>query len=202
MTTWMNTFGYKMAWLTIQNTAPEDIIRKIQLPDVQPVEWDKGIEEVYKRYGKENVIFITLEIKGWVFLVGFYLFDLNSRDGKLERLKSRMIELSSVFDETQAFATHRVSEYHHWVLAKNGEIKRCFAYSGTSGEVLYNEGKLTEAEKMFPWDRLCDYHSALKAWYPNEDDVMTIAGKWSINPQTIESADVKCKTCYLANIPH
>ena len=128
--------------------------------------------------------------------MGWYFFDLNSHDGKPERLKDYIAELSSSFGEVQAFATHRVSEYHHWVLAKNGKIERCFAYSGTSGEVLNNEGELTDVEKQFPWDKLKTFK-----WFPDEEDVMTLAGKWSVNPQTIENADVNGKTCYLANIP-
>lgn len=196
----VNSFGYKMAWIAVRNATPEDIIQKIQLPDVQPAEWDKGIDKIYENRGSEHVIFISPQIRGWTFLVGFYLFCLKKPDGKLEWLKKRMIELSKTFQEVQAFATHRVSEYHHWVLAKHGKIVRCFAFGG--GEAIYNEGEPTEGEKEFPWERLDDYKSSLKPWFPDEDDVMTIAEKWSVNPQTIEDAEIKGKTSYIANVPN
>ncbi|MDO8571943.1 MAG: hypothetical protein Q7R79_04660 [bacterium] len=193
----VDSFGYKMAWLAIKNTTPEEIVQKLQLPGVHVIDWYEGLKKVYE-YHANNTILLSPQIKGWSFVVGWYVGDFHKPDGKLEWLKERMIELSSIFDEVQAFGTHRVSEYHHWILAKNGKIERCFAYGDS---VLYNEGKLTEAEKMFPWERLADYQSALKPWFPDEDDVMTLAGKWSVNPQTIEGADVNGKSCYITNIP-
>ena len=193
MELWNDTFGYKMSWLAVKSTTPEEIIQKLSFPEVKKIEWDEGIDKIYEDHGNPNVIFITPQIRGWVFVVSLYLFDLNSRDGKLEKLKERMVELSKLFGEVQAFATHRVSEYHHWVLARNGKIERCFAYGDG---IRYNEGELTEAEKKFPWDKLKTFQ-----WFPDEDDVMTIAGKWSINPQTIVVTDVNGKTCYITNIP-
>jgi hypothetical protein len=192
----MNTFGYKMAWLAIKNTNPEEIIQKLQLPDLHSISWASGIEKIYEDYGKNSNILITLSVRGWVFIVGWYMYDLNSQDGKLEKLKNRMVELSNVFGEVQAFATHRVSEYHHWILARKGKIERCFAFSGERGEVLYNEGELTLIEEHLSWNKL----KSLK-WSPNEEDVMNIAGKWSINPQTIVDTDVNGKTCYIVYIP-
>jgi len=190
----VNTFGYKMSWLAIKNTNPEDIIQKLQMPDVQTIDWDKGIEKVYEYHGRpNNSIFLTPNVNGWVFIVGMYVCDFNKPDGKLDWLKDRMVELSNIFGEVQAFATHRVSEYHHWILARNGKIERCFAYGdGTR----CNEGELTEAERQFPWDKLKTFQ-----WFPDEEDVMTIAGLWSVNPQTIVETDVNGKTCYIANIP-
>lgn len=197
----VNTFGYKMSWLAIKNATPEAIIQNLELPDVQVVDWDNGINKVYEYHGRpNNTIFLTPNIRGWVFVVGMYVCDLNKPDGKLEWLKERMTELSKVFGEVQAFATHRVSEYHHWILVRDGKVIRCFAFEGGGNGVTHNEGKPTEEEKMFDWDHLADYKHG-KPWYPDEDDVMNLAGKWSINPETITSSDMKDKTCYITNIP-
>ncbi len=201
MTTWMNTFGYKMAWLAIKNTTPEEIIQKVSLPGTHIISWSEGMDKIYEDHGNPHAIFISPQIRQWSLVVGWFCFSFNSKDGKLETLKDRMAELSTIFEEVQAFATHRVSEYHHWILAKNGKIERRFAYSGERGEVLCNEGELTEGEKQLPWDRLKIVSLVLKPWFPNEEDVMNIAGKWSVNPQTIEDADINDKVCYLANIP-
>lgn len=196
MTTWINTFGYKMAWLAIKNTTPEEIIQKVSLPEAHTINWNEGIDKIYEDHGNPSAIFITPQIRGWSLVAGWYCFDFNSKDGKLEKLKDRMAELSTVFDEVQAFASHRVSEYHHWLLAKNEKVERCFACDGGGSGVLYNEGELTDAEKQLP-----RYKLKGSQWYPNEEDVMTIAGKWSINPTTIDSADINGKSCYIANIP-
>ncbi len=193
MTTLASTFGYKMAWIAIKNTTPEEIIRKIQLSDVQIIDWSAGIMKVYEYHGRSNnTILLSPQIRGWTFMVGWYLCDLNKPDGKLEWLKGWMEKLSTSFEEVQAFATHRVSEYHHWVLAKNGKIDRCFAYGDG---VIYNEGKLTDVEKQFPWDKLETFK-----WFPNERDVLLVAENWSVNPQTMTSSDIKDKTYYIANI--
>ncbi len=201
MTTWTSNFGYKMAWLAIKNTTPEEIIQKVSLPETHVIHWNEGIDKIYEDHGNPSAIFITPQIRGWSLVAGWYCSDFNSKDGKLEKLKGRMSELSTIFEEVQAFATHRVSEYHHWALAKQGKILRRFAYAGGGEGVMYNEGELTDGEKGFLWERLDDYRSPLKPWYPDEDDVMTIAEKWSVNPQTIEDAEIKGKTCYVAHVP-
>lgn len=186
------TFGYKMAWFAIKNTQPEEIIQKLQLPDVQTKSWSEAMESVYSN---GDAIIITPNINTWCFIVGTYLYDLDSGTTGLTKLKNRLAELSTIFEEVQAFATHRVSEYHHWIAAKSGKIKRCFAYSGERGEILCNEGELTDAEEHLSWDKLESFQ-----WSPNEEDVMTIAGKWSMNPTTIEPKNLHTKTCYIANI--
>lgn len=193
MTTWINTFGYKMAWLAIKNTTPEEIIGKVSLPKAHTISWNEGIDTIYENHGNISALFITPQIRGWSLIAGWYCFDFHAKEGKLEKLKGRMAELSAIFEEVQAFATHRVSEYHHWLLAKNEKVERCFAYVGESGKVLCNEGTLTDAEKHFSWDKLETFQ-----WFPDEEDVMTVAGNWSINPTTIDSADINGKSCYIS----
>lgn len=193
MTAWTPNFGYKMAWLAIKNTTPEDINQKLQLPPVRTIDWDKAMDRIYEN---DDPIVLTPQINGWSFIIGRYLYALDPNANDLSKLKNNTEELSIIFEEVQAFATHRVSEYHHWILAKKGKVERCFAYSGEKGKVFHNEGELTEAEKQLP-----RYKLKGSQWYPNEEDVMTIAGKWSINPTKIEGADIPDKACYIANIP-
>lgn len=195
MTDWINTFGYKMAWLTIKNTNPKTIIQTLGLPNAQIISWDEGIDKIYEDYGSTKNIFIASQINNWSFVVGWYFLEMNSQNtGNLEKFKKYIAQLSNVFEEVQAFATHRVSEYHLWARAKEGKIKRFFVYPGSSEEFQYNEGKLTDAEKQLPWDKLKSYQ-----WFPDESDVMNIAKKWSMDPNTITSADIKNIKCYIVN---
>jgi len=193
MVAWTPNFGYKMAWLAIRNTTPQDIIQKLYLPDMQTINWDVAMDRIYE---KDDPIIITPRIHTWCFVVGRYLYDLGSYSDDLTKLKNRIVEFSNVFEEVQAFATHRVSEYHHWLRAKNGKVDRCFAYVGESGRILCNEGEITDEEKQFPWDKLETFQ-----WFPKEQDVMIIAGKWSINPTLIQSKDPSDKLCYIGTIP-
>lgn len=64
MTTWINTFGYKMAWLAIKDTAPEEIIQKVSLPEAHIIHWDEGIDTIYEDNGNPSVLFITPQIRG------------------------------------------------------------------------------------------------------------------------------------------
>jgi hypothetical protein len=70
------------------------------------------------------------------------------RDGgpAVEAISKDIVTLSATFGEAQGFASHRVIEYHHWMLARNGRLVRCFAYIGETGELLANNGSLTDAE--------------------------------------------------------
>ena len=70
--------------------------------------------------------------------------------------------------EVQFFATHRVVEGHAWVRALPSTLMRAFCYIGESGEIIFNFGKRSPDER--------------KLSTPNENDVMHLAGKWSIDP--------------------
>lgn len=196
MTTLTPSFGYKMAWFAIKNGNSSNIIRALRLQAAQITSWNDGINKIYENYGNSNAIFVTPQINGWSFVVGWYFFDLNKRDGDIQKLKNYISELSKVFGEVQGFATHRVSEYHHWILARQGKIERCFAFSGDEGKVLCNEGGLTDAEKQFPWNNLEHLN-----WVPDERVVMDIAGKWSVDPSKLGLKDIPNNICYIAQIP-
>lgn len=196
MKDWADTFGYKMAWLAIKNANTQAILQTLRLPNPQVIGWDEGIEKIYENHGNIDAIFVTPQINGWSFVVGWYFFDLNFRDGDIKKLKNYTAELSKVFEEVQAFATYRVSEYHHWILARGGKIVRCFAFSGDSGKILCNDGELTDAEKQLPWGKLESFQ-----WLPDEQGVMIIAEKWSINPTKISNTNLNDKICYITNIP-
>ncbi len=77
----------------------------------------------------------------------------------------------------QFFFSHRVTETHAWVMATRGAVVRAFAYSGEQGETLINLGTQTDGEKALNQTELAD---------PNEETVMQVAGKWGIDPQTLD----------------
>lgn len=97
-------------------------------------------------------------------------------------ISRRVAELIFRFGEAQGYATHRVVEYHHWILAKEGQVVRCFAWLGERGELLCNTGAIADAERRLPFaNRPTDQ------WMPDEEDVMTVASGWSFDPTKLSS---------------
>src|SRR4051794_9881675 len=100
------------------------------------------------------------------------------------------IRLSDRFGEVQYFGTHRVVEYHAWAKALGGRVVRAYGWVGDRGEVLQDVGPKTPEEEELGFDFI-DRTTTVGDWEgiktPGEDDVMQIAGRWSLNPQEIDA---------------
>jgi hypothetical protein len=187
-------FGYKMAWLAVRSTDVHSVANSLPLTDIKGAGWKEGVNTVYERY-TEECLFLTPPMEGWVLVVGLWAEGIGSRPETLISL------LSEQFEDVQAFATHRVQEYHHWMWARNGVLLRSYAYLGSEGRVLADYGGPTQAEidlgyKKWPTDQEYEVAAALHPsddddfrdafwWMPNESTVMKIAGKWSVDPSSL-----------------
>jgi hypothetical protein len=118
-------------------------------------------------------MFVTPPVQGWVCAVSWALMG----DPSVAAISQKLVRLSRDFSEAQAFATYRVIEYHHWMLARRGQLIRNFAYLGESGELLANMGALTLAERKLKFFGL-----PRERWSPDESDVMAVAKGWSFDP--------------------
>lgn len=166
-------FGYKCAWLTIQTEDAEAVVTALGLTDVQKCNWQNGIEAAYR-----GDVFISPATKGWVFVVSFSLPDIPEKNRE-DHLAPLISVLSKRFPDVQYFGTHRVVEYHGWIRAKKGSIVRRYAYLGDRGETLCDEGGRTEEET-----RLGLVYNESKL--PQEQDVMKLAGAWSLDPTILD----------------
>jgi hypothetical protein len=171
------SFGYKMGWFAIRSTNIKDVVKTLKLADLRDASWEEGIDIVYRESSDEHV-FVTPPIKGWTLVVGFWAMGNGDTNG-VRAIEKYITKLSSTCEEVQAFATHRIVEYHHWMLARKEVLIRSFAYLGERGEILSNVGDITSAEKSFKWHLLKKFK-----WLPGEEDVMKVAGQWSLNPTT------------------
>jgi hypothetical protein len=171
------SFGYKMGWFAIRSTDIREVVKTLKLTDLRDVSLAEGIDVIY-REPSDECVFVTPPIKGWTLVVGFWAMGNGDTNG-VRAIEKYITKLSSVFEEVQAFATHRIVEYHHWMLARKGGLIRSFAYLGERGEILSNVGDITSAEKSFKWHLLEKF-----TWLPSEEDVMKVAGQWSLNPTT------------------
>lgn len=168
-------FGFKMQWVSVRSESVEEVVRALSLRSPRKASWRAGIECAYQL--KE--VFVAPRIQGWVSVVGFASGDFEAQDS-VAAAKKRIGMVTPHFLTVCAFATQRVVEYHHWIQATGGRINRCFAYIGERGEVLCNEGKVTDAERNLSFGG-----KPSDEWEPDEEDVMTVARGWSYDPSTL-----------------
>jgi hypothetical protein len=181
-------FGYKCAWLAIKTDQPDAVVTTLGLVGAQKSNWAKGIAAAYN-----GDVFVTPVIQGWVLVVSLSIPEIV--DEKREDQLTPLIRiLGKRFRDVQYFGTHRVVEYHGWLRAVDGEIVRRYAYLGERGEALCNDGRLTDDEK-----KLGLVYDDSK--FPSEQDVMKLAGAWSINPTMLNELNLGKGVGYLGSFP-
>jgi hypothetical protein len=171
-------FGFKTGWIAVRSADPQAIARALPIRSQTAANWHDGIEAAYKC----GSVFITPPINGWICIVGDWVAGTGEQPS-LGSISKLVADLSSRFGEAHGYATHRVIEYHHWIMAKDGHVLRCFAYIGESGELLCQNGAVTAAEKELRFGT-----EPPDQWIPDEHDVMTVAAGWSFDPSTLSSA--------------
>ncbi|MFO1093965.1 MAG: hypothetical protein U0992_11735 [Planctomycetaceae bacterium] len=180
-------FGYKMSWLAVRASEPSEVIASLTIDKVQPANWATGVDAAY-----DGHTFISPSIDGWVFVLSHRLPELG-HEPAVEKWTSIMRRLSTTHGEAQYFGTHRVSGFVAWSRWRSGSEERAFAYgdetlvdrgSRTPGEIELNhdyfDSNSPEAKDDAYWERTDLEH-------PDEEHVMEVAGKWSINPQSLEA---------------
>lgn len=174
------TFGYKFRWIVIDTTDASAVVSALGLKDVRPATWD------IDPYGHEGV-FVSPSVLGWTYVLGLYV------EPHFPRFLPLLGGLSQRFGEVQYFATHRVVELHAWARAIGGRFVRGYCWVGERGEIVMDVGGLTPEEEELGFSRFINSHTASGDWegvdFPHEEDVMRIAGKWSINPQELDAYD-------------
>jgi hypothetical protein len=168
-------FGYNTGWMAVHSHDSREVSTALGLKATVKYDWPEGIDMACNT----DRVFVTPPVGGWVLAVGSWMIG-TGEPWSVQALAEIVAKLSNRFDEVQAFATQRVIEYHHWMRAVNGKLCRCFSWLGESGEVLANVGERTPAESKYPWDLLTTLQ-----WAPTEQDVLNIAGTWSIDPSQL-----------------
>ncbi len=188
-------FGYKTAWIAARTADTDGLIRALRLRNAKPCEAEDGIDASYiMDYADDRCqAFVTQPIDGWTLCVSVGFFRLV--DGQSAAFGDLIVRLSNELGcEVQFFGTHRVVEGHAWARAINGTLRRAYSYVGESGETEIDFGEQTpeevtlefaffdaskpEAEEEGYWDRE-------DRRYPDEEDVMSLAELWSVNPSTL-----------------
>jgi len=168
------SFGYKCQWFVIKTSNTQAVINALKLKNVQVSNWRAGVEGAYEGY-----YFVSPPINEWTFVINSVMPVLSGVEAPSPI--TVIADLSSEFGEAYYFGTHRVVEYHAWAKARNGELVRAYGYLGESGETIVNQGEVSKEEldnNLVFTDLESDEPSL-----PNEDDVLLIAKKWTVDPQ-------------------
>ncbi len=195
------SFGYKCAWIAVRTDSPLTVATALGLRNLRPSSWEEGIAAAY-RYEPKVILsrhaFLTPPIDGWTLCVSTAFFKLEREQQLVPFLCNLSRQLQTV---VQCFQTHRVVEAHTWGWAESGNLMRLYGYLGERGETLFDIGGQTDAEASLGFrffderspeasDPKVDYWAREDLTFPNEDHVMQLAGKWSIDPTTLEEREV------------
>jgi len=171
-------FGPKQAWLAIRDGRPEAVVAALGLRDLGPVPWRNGIDLAYLT---DDRLVLTPPLPGagdatWLLVTGRWLL---RADAKVD-----VAMLSATLaTEVQLFVTYRVSEIHRWERAVDGAPVRAFGYRGETGEVTtwWGDPDVTETAIGLPATPDGDTDILV-----GEDDVMRLAGAWSVDPTALD----------------
>jgi hypothetical protein len=176
-------FGYKCMWFAVKTDNKNRLAEILKLKNISNCNWQVGIDKAYN-----GSVFITPTIDGWTLACGWGLPHGDSKEG-IDEVKIILQTLSKEFGEAQFFCTHRVTEYHCWIKATNGQVERVYSYLGESGENVAVEGQPTEFERTLKLantfsDEAKDekYFERENLVWADEELLMQVAEHWSIDP--------------------
>lgn len=202
-------FGYRTAWLAIRSDDTANVLECLQLTNVQNVNWRTGISTIYDEELSDYYVFVSPPAAGWTYVVGLALpHPVGARF--LDKCTPLLTALAKRFGDVQYFFTYPVIELYAWARFSGGELVRAFAW-GDEG-VIWNKGRVTEAEralglKVFELRRLGTGRAKVRqgdddaTGYPGEDNVLTLARRWGIDPTRLDRRAVEPGLGYVGQVP-
>jgi hypothetical protein len=178
-------FGYKTAWFAVRSQDINAVATAIELQKPDQVNWQYGLWHAHEY--NDYQIFVTPPVNGWVLAVGMpIVWDVDAHADE------RMVQLSKQFGDAQLYASVRTSSAYLWARAIDGKLIRFFYYGDGDQRVV---GESTVEEKEFgfhffdassPESTQPGYWERKDLTFPNEDCVLKIAAKWSVDPTKVD----------------
>jgi hypothetical protein len=172
-------FEQPTRWLVVKAGDPAAVQAALHLHQPTPCSWEEGLIEA-----REDKLFISPSISGWVLVVGSGL------PGPFEDVDECfrfLLGLSRKLGHVQFFSASRVVNQHAWVLMERGRVCRAYAWAG---ETLWNEGPLTAAEKeldlrCFEYGSEQNFFSVKDELAANSEKIGQLAARWSLDPAAL-----------------
>jgi len=178
-TTRSATYEQPRRWLAVKGAKPSVVQAALRLHSPTPCSWEEGLAEA-----REDKLFISPSIAGWVLVVGAGLPDVTEDSDRCYRF---LTALSRKLGHVQYFSVSRVVNSHCWALLEGGRVYRAYAWAG---ETLWNQGLVTGAEKDM--GMLCLEYAAEQSSFAmrealaaNSEKVNLLAARWSLDPGAI-----------------
>ncbi len=184
-------FGKDSSWLAISGSDTDRALVALDVVVVSRATWKKGLAAAH-----EDSIFVTPPVKGWIFAVSTLIPGPGVVPGDEDTMTPTISMVSQRLQTiVQCFHTDRAIERHAWAWAASGKVKRSYAYCGHSGTTLVNLGapSTEELELGFRFfdensaeSKIAGYWERQDLRYPCEQDVLELAGRWSLDPRSLE----------------
>jgi hypothetical protein len=175
-------FEQPSRWLAVKASRASVVQAALNLHRPTPCSWEEGLAEA-----REDKLFISPPISGWVLVVGPGLPEPAEDVDACYRF---LAGLSRKLGHLQFFSVSRVVNYHCWALMERGHVFRAYAWAG---ETLWNQGPVTAAEKEL--QMLClDYggeqnpFALREALAATAEKVNQLAARWSVDPAAVSPA--------------
>ena len=169
-------FGHETAWYVLKDESPYSVIGKLKLDIMTEINWKFGLAKV--KEGEK--IFVSPCLDGYVLVIGL-------TDPARDEVRSHAL----LFDELQYFCSRGSVKHYGWAKFQNHDLIRAYVFSGmnASGNMAgmeWNEGSFTAEELALGFDKFPAAEagsSEENAVTPNEEDVLSIARAWGIDPK-------------------
>jgi len=185
-----HSFGYKVSWISIRNNNIDFIRKELKnyLKELKVCPWEEGLKKAY-----EGNFFLTSPVNDWTFVVSSECY----------KLFPNLNKMSNIFKELHYYSTNRNSDFLEFRKYDHGRLIRSFSIN--DGQIINNEGSISNIEieianfekenNIRNWkddNEMIAYINSkdLLNNLGNEENIMSIAEVWSINPQQLENYNV------------
>jgi hypothetical protein len=176
-------------WLAVRSQNPQAIQSALGVQHPRACSWSDALARPF-----EPRLFISPPVNGWVVVMGC---DLPDPSDDIDECFKFLANLSQKLGEVQFFSRNRAVGHHGWARLNSGKVLRAYAWAG---ETLWNQGAATTAERDLNV-RCFGYTEDVEALGYGEREVLTLntervvrlAAAWSLDPTSIDGADLENK---------
>jgi hypothetical protein len=171
-------------WLAIRGSNPRAVQEALGLHHTTPCSWEEGLVEA-----QDHKLFVSPSVAGWILVIGS---NLPEPEDDVDKLYHFLMRVSRKLGHVQYFHVNRACNHHAWVMVEQGRVFRAYA---CAGEILWNQGQVTGAERQlalrcFDYGMTIDF-SERDILQANTEKLSLLASRWSVDPNSIDESQLK-----------